>query len=66
MAERTRFEGIEGQSKNSFRQSGCSIKNGQCVPKCSELTEEELNKGLQCEIGKELHSMRINLYYLIH
>ena len=32
----------------------CNVKNGNCVPKCSELTDDELNRGLQCALGKRL------------
>ena len=47
----------------SSRTSGCNTKKGDCVPKCSELTEEELNQGLQCEMGilSSINNMKILL-----
>ena len=35
----------------SARKSGCIIKNGECVPRCSDLTPEEIAKGAVCETG---------------
>jgi len=50
--EASQFEGSqeEVELQNSFGQTGCSIKNGNCVPKCSTLTAEELNDGVQCAL----------------
>ena len=42
---------IELGTTNTSGQSGCNIKNRNCVPKCSELTQEEMLQGLQCEMG---------------
>ena len=36
----------------SISQTPCTIKNGVCVPKCSELSEEQLLQGVQCALGK--------------
>ena len=35
----------------------CNVKNGACVPKCSDLSAEEISRGAQCasDIGKSLH-----------
>ena len=30
----------------------CDRKHSDCVPKCSELSDEDINRGLQCKIGK--------------
>jgi len=34
----------------SISQTPCTIKNGVCVPKCSELSEEQLLQGVQCAL----------------
>ena len=36
----------------SIRNPPCTIENGVCVPKCSELSEEQLFQGVQCASGK--------------
>ena len=51
-SENPRLEEVSTESKTPNRRSGCNVKNGECVPKCSELTPEQKNKGLQCEVGK--------------
>ena len=61
--EKTRLEAKEAESRNSNRRSGCNIKNGECVPKCSELTIEELNSGLQCEVGKKRYRLEFFFYF---
>ena len=52
ITEKTGVQEIAPESQTSNRRTGCNIKNGECVPKCSELSEEQRNKGLQCEVGK--------------
>ena len=52
--ENPRLEEVSTESKTPNRRTGCNVKNGECVPKCSELTPEQQNKGLQCEVGKIL------------
>ena len=40
------------ETPTSMGQTPCTIKNGVCVPKCSELSEEQLLQGVQCALGK--------------
>ena len=40
------------ETPTSISQTPCTIKNGVCVPKCSELSEEQLLQGVQCALGK--------------
>ena len=49
-----RFQAPQGQPETpiSISQTPCTIKNGVCVPKCSELSEEQLLQGVQCALGK--------------
>jgi len=28
----------------------CNVKNGKCLPKCSDLSDEDINRGVQCEL----------------
>ena len=42
--------------------------NGECVPACSELTQEELNNGVQCQDGRYLdleNASNSNIYSYI-
>ena len=36
----------------SLSKTPCIIKNDVCVPKCSELSEEQFLQGVQCALGK--------------
>ena len=36
----------------SLSKTPCTIKNDVCVPKCSELSEEQFLQGVQCALGK--------------
>ena len=49
-----RSQAPQGQPETpvSIRQAPCTIKNGVCVPKCSELSEEQFLQGVQCALGK--------------
>ena len=49
-----RFQAPQSQPETpiSISQTPCTIKNGVCVPKCSELSEEQLLQGVQCALGK--------------
>ena len=49
-----RFQAPQSQPDRpvSISQTPCTIKNGVCVPKCSELSEEQLLQGVQCALGK--------------
>ena len=29
----------------------CNVKNGKCLPKCSDLPDDDINRGVQCELG---------------
>jgi len=41
-------------SSSSSRKSGCDTKTGDCVPKCSDLSPEEIAKGVQCKMSEKL------------
>ena len=49
-----RFQAPQSQPETpiAISQTPCIIKNGECVPKCSELSEEQLLQGVQCALGK--------------
>ena len=45
------FNADNGTSLKSSGRDGCNTKNGECVPLCSGLTQEELDNGVQCKEG---------------
>ena len=51
----------KGRSFRSAERKGCGIKGGDCIPSCSELTEEELRNGVQCKGNRSLNKGNIHV-----
>ena len=56
MLRKRLIRSVEPQSQPetpiSISNPPCTIENGVCVPKCSELSEEQFLQGVQCALGK--------------
>ena len=50
MIERSPNSKVGLKTSASSRQTPCNVKNGACVPKCSELSDEEVRRGAQCAL----------------
>ena len=55
MLRKRLIRSVEPQSQSetpiSISKPPCTIDNGVCVPKCSELSEEQFLQGVQCVLG---------------